>query len=111
MQPSVQFVLTLSGVRSSPLILMSSPGFCFTGVQRPRVEWVGGVESNINTPTQTSARNHEAGITSAAARQILGSRGNSQRSAHQSWQQGRLWDNPQDPTCTAARLISGMAVT
>lgn len=70
MQPCMQFVLTLSGVRSSPLILMSSPGFCFTGVQRPRVggEWRLGVVGDIKTPTQTSARKHEARITSAAAR-------------------------------------------
>lgn len=32
---AVQFVLTLSGVLSSPLILMSSPGFRLTGGQRP----------------------------------------------------------------------------
>lgn len=43
MQPSMQFVLTLSGVLSSPLILMSSPGFRFTGIQHPNeVPGLGG---------------------------------------------------------------------
>lgn len=43
MQPSMQFVLTLSGVQPSPLILMSSPGFRFTGIQHPNeVSGLGG---------------------------------------------------------------------
>lgn len=104
-----------AGVRSSPLILMSSPGFRFTGVQRPRVGWRGGgggVEGNINLPTQTFAQQLRGRHNiSSGQTQIFPSRGNSQRSARQSWQQVRLWDNLQDPTCTASRLSPGVAVT
>ncbi len=56
---AVQFVLTLSGTLSSPLILMSSPGI---RLRRPASQWsawVGGMlkgeigGEGINTPTQT----------------------------------------------------------
>lgn len=105
MQPSVQFVLTLSGVRSSPLILMSSPGFRFTGAQRPGVGGVG-VEGDINTPTQTRGMHH---ISSSQTQIFLNRKRRLGTSAHQSWGLpcGTFL---QDPTCTA-RVSPGVAVT
>lgn len=112
MQPSMQFVLTLSGVLSSPLILMSSPGFSFTGIQRPNealgVGWGGGSRAtsihphkhpHTNTRNGTVHISRQTHIFWAETCQIA----TVETSAHQSRYRYNFW------TCcktTCAQLVS-----